>query len=147
MEIILLQDVEKLGKSGAIVKVTDGYARNFLIPHGLAAVSSEKNLKLIERQKQIKQLQAEKENKLSQGLADKMNGVSCTVAVETNENDKLYGSVTQIDIANALEVEGYKIDKKNIVLEKSIEELGIYDIDVRLHPEVTTKIKLWVTKR
>ena len=147
MEVILLQDVEKLGKSGAIIKVNDGFARNFLIPRGFAAVSTEKNLRLIERQKQLKQAQAEKDKKLSQELSAKMNGVSCTVAVETNENDKLYGSVNQIDIANALEVEGYKVDKKNIILEKPIEELGIYDIEVRLHPEVTTKIKLWVTKK
>lgn len=147
MEIILLKDMEKLGKAGQIVKVNDGFARNFLMPRGWAMISTAKNLKSIEQDNKLKELWAEKEKKLAQAQADKIKGISCTVAVEANENDKLYGSISQQDIASALEIEGHKIDKKNIILEKTIEELGIYDIEVRLHPEVSTKIKLWVTKR
>ncbi len=147
MEVVLLQNVEKLGKSGAIIKVSQGYARNFLIPRRLAAASTAKNLKMLERQKQLQEIHIQKEKKQAQELADKIKGLSCTVAVETNENDKLYGSVAQADIVKALEIEGHKIEEKNIILEKPIEELGIFDIEVKLHPEVTTKIKLWVTKR
>lgn len=147
MEIILLKDVEKVGRSGEIVKVSHGFARNFLIPRGLGAISTPKNLKIIEREKQLKQLHAEKEKKQFKELADKIKGVSCTVAVEVNESDKLYGSVSPVDVAAALEVEGYKIDKKNIILDKPIAELGIYDIEIKFHPEVTTLIKLWVTKK
>ncbi len=147
MEIILLKEVEKIGKAGEVLKVSDGFARNFLIPKGLAVVSTVKNLKRIEHQNQIKEKEAQKEKKEAEELANKIKGLSCTVAVETNENDNLYGSVTEGDISQALEVEGYKIDKKNIILEKPIEELGIFDIEIKLHPEVATKIKLWVTKK
>ncbi|MDP2939613.1 MAG: 50S ribosomal protein L9 [Candidatus Omnitrophota bacterium] len=146
-EVILRKDVKELGKSGEVVKVNDGFARNFLIPRRLAVIATQENLKRIEHEKRLKAQLAEKEKKTAQELAEKLKGISCTVAVEVNEKDKLYGAVTEIDIAKALEVEGFKIDKSNVILEGPIEDLGIFDVEVRLHPEVTTKIRLWVTKR
>ena len=99
-------------------------------------------------QQKIKQaaLEAQKK-KEAEELAEKLNKLSCTVTVEVNDLDKLYGSVTEADIVKALEVEGFSIDKKAVVLEKTIGELGIYDVGIKLHPEVAAKIRLWVAKK
>lgn len=147
MELILCQDVPKLGKVGKVVKVKDGYARNFLLPRKLAYPATPANLKLIERQKAKLVAESERIRKEAEGLAEKLNKVSCTLTVEVNDLEKLYGSVTQQDIAQALKEEGFDIDKKIILLEKPIEDLGIYEVSVKLHPEVTAKIRLWVTKK
>ena len=147
MEVILTQDVKSLGKLGEVVNVKDGYARNFLIPRKLAFFATPANLKKIEAQEKKRKELFEKEKQEAEGLAEKLSKVSCTVSVEVNDLDKLYGAVSEIDIANALEVEGFTIDKKNIIVENPIEELGIFEIDIRLHPEVMAKIRLWVTKK
>lgn len=147
MEIILRQDVEGIGKTGSVLKVKEGFARNYLFPKGLALVATPKNLQRLEQESRQKQISAEKEEKRAEELAEKLKGLSCTVAVDVNENEKLYGSVTPIDIAKALEEEGYKIDKANILLENPIQELGIFDVEIKLHPEIKTKIRLWVTKK
>ena len=147
MEIILYQDVVKLGKTGEVVKVKEGYARNFLIPHKLACVATPANLKRIEQEKVKKLAEHEAKKKEAEGLAEKLSKVSCTVSVEVNDLDKLYGSVSEADIAKALDVEGFSVDKKDIMLENPITELGIFDVNIKLHPEVTAKIKLWVAKK
>ena len=147
MEVILTQDVSPLGKVGEIIKVKDGYARNFLFPQKLAYIATQENLRKIEREKQKIQAKYEKGKQEAQLVADKLNKVSCTVNVEVNDIDKLYGAVNLSDIVKALEVEGYPIDKKNIIVEKPIEELGIFEVGIRLHPEVIAKIRLWVTKK
>lgn len=147
MEVILSQDVPSLGKVGEVVKVKNGYARNFLIPRKFAYAATPANLKRIEQQKKRKQLQQEQEKNEAENLAQKLKKTSCTVNVEVNDLDKLYGAVSEAEIARALELEGFKIDKKNIVIENPIEELGIFEVGVKLHPEVTAKIRLWVTKK
>lgn len=147
MEVILCQNVTSLGSVGDVVKVKDGYARNYLIPKKLAFIATASNLKRIEQQKKIKQVQDQQEKKLAEELAEKLSKVSCTVTVEVNDLDKLYGSVTENEIIKSLEVEGFSIDKKQIMLEKPIEELGIFEVNVKLHQEVTTKVRLWVTKK
>ena len=147
MEVILCQDVAKLGKVGKVVKVKDGYARNFLLPRRLAYPATPANLKIIEQQKAKLVAESERIRKEAEGLAEKINKVSCTLAVEVNDLEKLYGSVTQLDIAQALKEEGFEIDKKDILLDKPIEDLGVYEVNVRVHPEVTAKIRLWVTKK
>lgn len=147
MEIILSQDVPKLGKTGDVVKVKEGYARNFLIPKKLAFLATPDNLKKIEQQKAKHAAVYAETKKEAAGLAERLNKVSCTVTVEVNDLEKLYGSVTEIEIARALEVEGFTVDKKSILMEKPIEELGIFDVGVKLHPEVTAKIRLWVAKK
>ncbi len=147
MEVILYQDVPKLGKTGTVVKVREGYARNFLIPRKLACIATQANLKRIEQLEKRHKIQYEQKKAEAQQLAEKMSKVSCTVSVEVNDLDKLYGAVSVADIVNALKAEGLTIDRHQIVIEKPIEELGIFEIGVQLHPEVTTKIRLWVTKK
>lgn len=148
MEVILRRDVDKLGKQASKLKVKDGYARNFLIPQGLAFEATNDNLRKLELEERHRHEQEAKEKKLAQDLALKLKGTSCTVSVDVNEHDKMYGSVTSMDIIKALEQEGYtNIDKKSILLDAPIQDLGIYDLEVKLHPEVITKIRVWVTKR
>jgi len=147
MEVILCQDVEKLGKTGDVVNVKDGFARNFLFPNKKAYVATQANLKRIEQEKQKRAAVEEKARKDMEELAGKISKVSCSIAVEVNDLEKLYGSVTEVDIARALEAEGYTVDKKDIILEKPIEDLGIFEVPVRLHRDVTAKIRLWVTKK
>jgi len=147
MEIILRQDVEKLGKAGNVVKVKKGFARNYLIPRGLAFTATAENLKRIEQENQQKKILAEKEKQQAEELAKRLNGVSCTVAADVNENDKLYGSVGAPDILKALEIEGFKVDKDAILIEKPITDLGIFEVEIKLHPEVKAKVRVWVTKR
>lgn len=147
MEIILKQDVDRIGKAGQIVKVKDGFARNFLLPNGLALVATVRNLKTWAELEKRKALQLEKEKKEAMELASKLNGFSINVAVATHEEDKLYGSVSDADIANALKEEGFSIEKKNILLNEPIKSLGIYDVPIKLHPDVQAKIKVWVVKK
>lgn len=147
MEVILCKDVERMGRTGDVVKVKDGFARNFLFPQKMAYRATPENIKRIEREEARRQAVEAQKQKEAEGLAEKLNKVSCTVNVEVNDLDKLYGSVTESDIAKALELEGFSVDKKSIVLEKHIDELGIYEIGIKLHPSVTAKIRLWVTKK
>lgn len=147
MKVILCEDVSQLGKTGDVVKVKDGYARNFLIPREQACLATPGNLKKIEiRQKKKAQEQA-KLKKEAEEFAGKLSKVSCTVTAEVNDLERLYGAITEADIVRALETEGYTVDKKSIVLEKPIEELGIFEVGVKLHPEVTAKVRVWVTKK
>jgi large subunit ribosomal protein L9 len=147
MEIILSEDVAKLGRIGDVVKVKDGYARNYLIPRKLAMMATRDNLKKIAAQKARSLQELEKVKKEAQDLAEKLNKISCTVTVEVNDLDKLYGSVTDAEISRALELEGFTIDKKKIILEKPIEELGIFEVGIQIHSEVTAKIRVWVAKK
>lgn len=147
MEVILSKDVQALGKVGEVVKVKDGYARNFLIPEKLACVATPANLKKIERQEKKSKAQYDQRKQEAEALAENLSKVSCTLSVEVNDLDKLYGAISETDIAQALEVEGFTVDKKDIIIDKPIEELGIFEIGVNLHSEVTTKIRLWVTKK
>ena len=147
MEVILSKDIHKLGKAGQVVKVKDGFARNFLFPKGDAYLATPENLKRIEQVQKKQKAQYEEEKKQAEILAEKLSKVSCTVTVEVNDLEKLYGSVTENEIVKAIEAEGFSVDKKNIVIEKNIDQLGIFEVGVKLHPEVTAKIRLWVTKK
>ena len=147
MEIILSQDVPHVGKVGDLIKVKDGFARNFLFPQKLAYAATPANLKKIEAEKKKKAEAYEQVKKEAQALAEKLNKVSITVNVEVNDLDKLYGAVAETEIIKALELEGFKIDKKDLIIEKPIDELGIFEVGIKLHSEVTAKIRLWVTKK
>jgi len=147
MEVILLKDVDRLGKAGAIVKVKDGFARNFLIPKSLAVFSTPVNLKKLEQEKQRKVAKLEKGKKEAEELKEKLSGLSLTLTALTKEEDKLYGSITNIDVAGALKEEGFDIDKNSIILDEPIKSLGIYELLIKLHPEVETKIKVWVVRK
>lgn len=147
MEVILGEDIRRLGKIGDVVQVKDGYARNYLIPQKKAYLATSANLKKIEKEKEKKDALIKQKEQEAKELAEKLKGISITVPVEVNDLEKLYGSVTELDIAKVLEAEGYTIDKDWIKLQKPIEELGIYEVDVTLHPEVTTQVRIWVTKK
>lgn len=147
MKVIFIKDVEKIAKAGEAKEVSDGFARNFLIPKKLALESTTQNLRKVEdiRIKQERILESEKQNAV--GFADKLSKVSCTVSVQVGPDEKLYGSVTPADIQNALETEGFQVDKKQISIDTAIEKLGVYHVKVKVHPEVDAAVKLWVVKK
>jgi large subunit ribosomal protein L9 len=147
MEVILKQDVEKVGKLGEVVKVKDGFAHNFLIPKGLAVLLSASNLKQLEQQKQSKAFAQEKLKNEALRLKERLTGLSLTIAALVQEDEKLYGSIASHDIAQALKEEGLEIDKNIISLSEPIKALGIYEVEVNLHPEVPAKVKVWVVKK
>lgn len=147
MEVILCQDVSKLGNIGDVVKVKSGHARNYLLPRKLAYQATPANLKRIELQKAKTAAQYEEGKKQAEELAKKIEKASCTITVEVNDLEKMYGSVTEIEIAQVLADEGFEINKKAILLEKPIEELGIYEVIVKLHSEVTAQVRIWVAKK
>ena len=147
MKIILKQNIEKLGQRGDVREVTDGYARNFLLPQSLALEATPQNIEILERQKEKEVKELEKEKKEAELLGEKLEKLSCTISRQAGEDEKLFGSVTASHIASALKKEGIEIDKKNIELEKSIRELGVYTVLVKLPYEVKAKLKVWVVKK
>ncbi len=147
MEVILNKDIDRLGKTGQIVKAKDGFARNFLIPNGLAVPVTCANLKKLEQEKQQKALQLEKARREAEELRDKLARLSLTIPVLIHEEEKLYASITVQDLATALSEEGFNIDKNLIALDEPIKALGIYEVPVNLHPEVPAKIKVWIVKK
>ncbi len=146
MRLILRTDVEQLGKRGEVVKVTPGYARNFLVPKGMAYEFSEGNLKRFEKERKVLEVRQVKEQQEAQALAGRLAKVSCTIVKKVGDSDTLYGAVTNADVAEALTKEGFSIDKRRIVLDDPIKTLGIYTVPIRIHPEVTAELKVWVVK-
>ncbi len=146
MKLLLRQDYKPLGEAGEIVNVKPGYARNFLIPNGLAMLASDKNLKRYENEKKQMFWQQEKEKRQSEELAKTLENVSCTITVQVGEEDKMFGSVTSQNIAEALEAQGYSVDKRKIILEEPIKSLGIYSVPIKLYTDVEAKVKVWVVK-
>jgi large subunit ribosomal protein L9 len=147
MNIILMENVEKLGHVGDVVKVKDGYARNYLLPRQLGMSATAANIKRIEKEKAKRLAAWEAEKKAAQQKAEVLSKVSLTILVEVNDQEKLYGAVSESEILEALEAENHKIDKKSLAIEKPIDDLGIFEIGVKLHPQVVAKIRLWVTKK
>lgn len=147
MKIILSQDVPQIGKIGDVVNVKDGFARNCLLPQKKAYAATPENLKRIDQLKAKQKAEAEKLKKEAEAYAKKLSAVSCTVSVEVNDLDKLYGAVSETEIIEALKEEGFEIDKKTLVIDKPLEELGIFEVGIKVHPEVIARIKLWVTKK
>ena len=143
-QIILATSVEKLGAEGDTVIVADGYARNFLIPKGLAMPATPANLRRIATLRKKREEQRASELKESQEIVAKLTKQSFTITAAAGPDEKLYGSVTAADISAALKQEGIEVDRKKILLEHPIRATGVYDIDVKLHPEVSTKVKIWV---
>jgi large subunit ribosomal protein L9 len=146
MEVILREDIDKLGSRGQVVKVAAGYARNFLLPRRLAVEASESNKKIVEQERQA---HLRKESKLQADAADLaklMAHVEVTIAQKAGENDQLFGSVTSSDIAVGLEKLGYTIDRRKVHLEEPIKTLGDYKVAVRLHKEVSIEIPVHVVR-
>lgn len=146
MDIILREDIDKLGTRGQMVKVASGYARNYLLPQKLAVVATESNKKIVEQERQAHLKRETKVMGDAQDLAKMMGKVELTIAQKAGENDHLFGSVTTADIAAALEKQGYSIDRKKIMLEEPIKLLGDYKVAVRLHREVSVDVPVHVVK-
>jgi large subunit ribosomal protein L9 len=146
MKVILLEDIPSLGKAGDLVKISDGYGRNYLIPQKKAVIATEKSLKVIEHQKRLIQQRMEKAKKDAEKLGQQIENLSCTFAKTVGESGKLFGSVTSMDIENYLKENGIKVDRKKISLEEPIKNLGMSNVPIKLHPEVTTHLKVWVVQ-
>lgn len=146
MEVILKERVEKLGSKGDVIRVSDGYARNFLLPKKLAVLATPANRVQIEHEKVVAVRLEAKEKVEAEGLAQQLATTSVKLRRKVGENNVLYGSVTTMDIAEALEAQGFKIDKRKIELEDHIKTLGQFTVPVRLHREVTVPIMVEVSK-
>ncbi|OGW85854.1 MAG: 50S ribosomal protein L9 [Omnitrophica bacterium RIFCSPLOWO2_01_FULL_45_10] len=147
MKIILLENIDRLGKTGDIVMVKEGYGRNYLIPKNKAKPATPGNMKILES---LREKEAEEINKKlgeAKALADKISGLSLTINVESGEEEKLFGSVSNATIQDALAQEGINIDKKDIILDEPIKKLGVYQVVVNVHPEVKADLRVWVVKK
>ena len=136
-----------MGQVGDVVKVKNGYARNYLLPRELGVPATEGNVKRIEKEKTKRLAIYEAERNEAQLKADELSKVSLTITVEVNDQEKLYGAISESDIIDVMHKEGLKIDRKALVLEKPVDDLGVFEIGVKLHPQVIAKIRLWVTKK
>ena len=146
MKVILLKDIESLGSAGEVVEVKNGYGRNFLIPRNEALIASAANMAQFESRRKQQETLAERDRRAAEALAKKLEAESITAQVKVGEEDRLFGSVTAQHVAELLDEKGYEIDRRAIHLEDPIRELGVYNVEVRLHPEVATAVKLWVVK-
>ena len=146
MKIILKKDIASLGQAGEIVTVKNGYARNYLIPQGFAAMATDGNLRAFEVESKAATLRLQRSQREAQDLAAKLEKLSLTVSVQVGEEEKLFGSVTSQNIADLLADNGFEIDKKKILLEDPIKALGVYDVPVKLHQDVTAMVKVWVVR-
>ncbi|MDY7033647.1 MAG: 50S ribosomal protein L9 [Thermodesulfobacteriota bacterium] len=146
MKVILLEEIPSLGKVGDVVKVANGYGRNYLIPQKKALEATTKNVKVWERQKSLFESKLDKAKRDAEKLAIQIESLSCTVSKQAGEEDRLFGSVTTMDIEESLKRDDIEIDRKKILLEEPIKKLGIYTVPVKLHPEVMANLKVWVVK-
>jgi large subunit ribosomal protein L9 len=144
MEVILREHVDNLGRRGEIVKVADGYARNYLLPRKLALLATDGNKKQIEHERVKFDLKELEEQKVAEAVAARLAGVEIEIARKVGETEALYGSVTSADIAEALAAKGFELDRRKLHLPEPIKKLGEYDVPLKLHREVTTKVKVRV---
>ncbi|MCX7985089.1 MAG: 50S ribosomal protein L9 [Bacteroidetes bacterium] len=146
MKIILRKDTESLGKAGDVLVVKDGYARNYLIPRGIALEATEGNLRQIEEERRQLERRLERERKSAEVLASQLEKISLTIKMKVGEEEKLFGSVTAQMIAEALEAKGITLDKRHIELDEPLKTLGIFEVPVKLAAGVTSKVKVWIVR-
>ena len=146
MQVILLEDIDRVGKKGAIINVSDGYARNFLLPKKKAVEATSVNKKRLEEELKHAEERHKKEKEELEAFAGKINNTSITISQRVGDGDKLFGSVTSMDIVDALSKEGIRIDKKKIQLESPIKELGAFTVPIKLHPEIIANLRISVVK-
>ena len=146
MEVILRQHVDNLGKRGEIVKVADGYARNYLLPRKLALPATAGNRKHVEREHKIMETRESEEKSSAEAIASRLGLIDISIARRVGETDQLYGSVTTGDIADFLKGKGFEIDRRKLILPEAIKTLGEYDVPLKLHREVTVPLKVKVVK-
>lgn len=147
MKVILLADIDKLGKSGDVITVKEGYARNFLIPQKKAKPASAGNMKALEAIKKKEAAEAAKQVEAASAVANRLANLSLTIGVQAGDEEKLFGSVTADTVADSLRDEGITIDKKDIIIEEPIKKLGVYQVTVKVHPEVKASLRLWIVKK
>jgi large subunit ribosomal protein L9 len=146
MEVILREDIEKLGSRGDVVKVAPGYARNFLLPKRLAVAATDANRKIVDQERQAHLRKEAKQKSEADDLGKLLAGTTLTIAQKAGENDQLFGSVTAQDIANALAAKNFTIDRRKVQLDEPIKQLGDYKVTLRLHKEVSTEIGVSVVR-
>jgi large subunit ribosomal protein L9 len=146
VELILIEDVQYLGLAGDVVEVAPGYARNYLIPKNLAKKVSPGALRQIEARREMIEAQRQAELDKAMSLKDKVSGMEITIQMNAGEDEKLYGSVNENMVAQALEKEGIHIEAKNIIMEEHIKELGAFNVDIKLHKDVVSTAKVWVVR-
>ncbi len=146
MELILREDVNKLGRRGQVVKVADGYGRNYLLPRGLAMAVSSSNKAMIVKEQKAHEARLAKEKAEFESLAARIGGLRFIAPRKVGENEQLYGSVTSGDVGEFLRAKGIDIDKRKVQLEEPIKHLGEHEVKIKLHPEVVASLKLLVTK-
>ncbi len=146
MQVILLEDIPSLGKVGDLVKVSDGYGRNFLIPKKKAIYATEKNLKALQHQKTLVQQRQNKLKKDALKLAQEIENLSCTFSKLVGESGKLFGSVTSMEIEAFLKEKGIEVDRKKILLEEPIKSLGLHTVPIKLQSDITAHLKVWVVQ-
>ena len=144
MKVFLKDDVKNLGQIGEVVNVADGYARNYLFPKKLAVEANTKNMREFEHNRRVIAEKAAKIKAVSKSLADQLSALTLTIRAKAGEEDKLFGSVTNMDVAEALKAEGYDLDKKKVVMEEPIKRLGTYSVEVKIHPEITASVNVSV---
>ncbi len=147
MQVILREDVANVGRTGQLVNVKDGFGRNYLIPRGLAVTATPRNMRRLTHDQKVIEQQDAKRSKDAQALKERLEALSLTIAKNTGEDEKLFGSVTNREIADALKDEGFEIDRKLIQLEQPIKALGVFTVEVRLAREVTANLKVWVVAK
>ena len=146
MEVILRDHVEKLGKRGEIVKVSDGYARNYLLPRKLALPATEGNKKHVERERKIMETREHEEKSQAEAIASRLSTIDITIARRVGETEQLYGSVTAADIAEFLKTKGFEIDRRKLILPEPIKTIGAHDVPLKLHRDVTVPLNVKVVK-
>lgn len=146
MRVILKQEVSNLGDAGDIVTVSPGYGRNLLIPQGLAVPANEGSVSALDHQKKMAEAIKRKQLALARELATKLEGTPISIRRETGDDDRLFGSVTKRDVAEALAAEGVEIDRKQIVLDDALRSIGLFNVPVRLHREVTATVRVYVIR-
>jgi large subunit ribosomal protein L9 len=146
MEVILREHVDHLGKRGEIVKVADGYARNYLLPRKLALPATEGNRKHVERERKIMETREAEEKAQAEAIAARLSSVDIAIARRVGETEQIYGSVTAADIAEYLKTKGFEIDRRKLILPEAIKTVGEHDVPLKLHREVTVPLKVKVVK-
>ena len=146
MEVILREHVEKLGERGQIVKVADGYARNYLLPRKLALLATDGNKRHVERERKIVEQRESEQKGQAEGIASRLNAIDIVIVRRVGDTDQLYGSVTSADIAEFLKGKGFEIDRRKLILPEPIKAIGEYTVPLKLHREVTVPLKVRVAK-
>jgi len=147
MKVILKDDIENLGKCGDVVKVKNGYGRNYLIPRNVAVIATRGNLKAIGEITTQKRLRDNKRRREAEQMKAALEKISCTAEVQVGEEDRVFGSVTSQNIAELLKKQGFVVDRRNIILEEPIKALGVYTVPVKIEREIVANLKVWVVKK